>query len=140
MRGILQSFVFSLVAIFGASQIIEGFSYGNDAAVLVFSAFVFGVVNSYLKPILNLVTLPLNLLTLGLTSLFVNASLLFVTVRLVPGLYIGPFHFGGFHLNLPSSYPDINLPVCDIPVVGTLWLASFLIAIFMIVLGFIFET
>ena len=140
MRGILQSFVFSLVAIFGTSQIITGFSYGNDVVVLVFSAFVFGVVNSYLRPILELITLPLNIVTLGLTSLLINVGLLFVTVRIVPGLYVGPFYFGGFQLDLPGSYPNISIPAGDVPVILTLWLTSLLISVFMIVLGIVFET
>ncbi|NIN91396.1 phage holin family protein, partial [bacterium] len=55
-----KSFLFSIVALFGAAQLIEGFSFNNDLATLVMAAVVFGIVNSFLKPILKLVTLPFN--------------------------------------------------------------------------------
>lgn len=137
MRNIFKSLLFSLIALFGAARIIEGFSFGNDIAVLAAAAIVLGVVNSFLKPILKLVTLPLNLMTLGFSSLLVNVVLLHFTVQVVPGLLIEAFHFPG--LDVGSSYANFTLPSLDIPAVGTLLLTSIIISIFMVVLGIIFE-
>lgn len=140
MRAILKSFFFSLIALFGAAQIIGGFSFGNDVVVLIVAAVVFGGVNAFLKPILKLIALPFNLLTLGFSSLLVNVVLLYLTVQMAPGLSIKAFHFPGFELSLPFQYPDLIIPPLNIPFIGTLLLTSVVISIFMIVLGIIFET
>lgn len=139
MRDILKSFLFSLIALFGAAQIVEGFSFGNDIAVLTFAAVVFGVVNSFLKPVLKLITLPLNLLTLGFSSLLVNAVLLHLTVRVVPDLLIEAFHFPGLEISLPSQYPDIIIHPLDIPTIGTLLLTSITITLLMVALRIVFD-
>jgi len=139
MRNIFKSFLFSLVALFGATQIIEGFSFGNDIAVLIFAAGVFGVVNSFLKPILKLIALPLNLITLGSFSFLINAALLYLTIQVVPDLLIEAFRFPGLEISLPFQYPDLVIHPFDIPAIGTLLLASIVISLFTAVLGIIFD-
>lgn len=139
MRSVVKHFVFSLIALFGATRIIEGFSYGNDVPVLIFAAVTFGVINSFLKPILKLLTLPLNLITLGFSSLLVNASLLYLTTHIVPGLTIAGFYFSGLTVNLPFEYPDLTIPPLDIPFIGTLLLTSIAISLLTVVLGIIFD-
>jgi putative membrane protein len=46
-------------------------------------AFVFGLVNTWIKPIATLVSLPLNLFALGLVGFIVNAAMLFLTAWVV---------------------------------------------------------
>lgn len=139
MKNILKSFLFSLVGLFGAAQLIEGFSFGNDIVVLVFAAVVFGVVNSFLKPVLKLISLPLNLITFGLSSFLINAALLYLTIQAVPGLLIEAFRFPGLEIALPSQYPDIIIRPLEIPTIGTLLITSITISLFMVVLGIIFD-
>ena len=59
-----------------------------DALVL---AVVLGIINMFLKPIINLLTLPLNIVTLGLFSLVVNALLIMLAGSLVPGFMVAGF-------------------------------------------------
>lgn len=139
MKNIFKPFLFSLVALFGAAQIIEGFSFGNDIAVLIFAAIVFGIANSILKPILKLITLPFNLITFGSFSFLINTVLLYLTIRVVPGLLIEAFRFPGMEISLPSQYPDLVIHPFDIPTIGTLLLTSIVISLFTVVLGIIFD-
>jgi len=58
-------------------------------------AFIFGLVNSFVRPILRLLTLPISLLTLGLFLLVINAFMLLLTGaisnELALGLVVGDF-------------------------------------------------
>lgn len=63
----------------------------NDAGSLILAAAVFGVLNTVLKPLLRLITLPLAILTLGVAWFFVSLLMLVLTRDIVSG-----FHIDGF--------------------------------------------
>lgn len=63
----------------------------SGAAALLEAAVVFGVLNTVLKPLLRLVTLPLAVLTLGIAWFFVSMLMLVITKAIVSG-----FHIHGF--------------------------------------------
>jgi putative membrane protein len=63
----------------------------STAGALLLAAAVFGVLNTVLKPLLRLVTLPLAILTLGIAWFFVSMLMLVVTKAIVTG-----FHVHGF--------------------------------------------
>lgn len=63
----------------------------SDVWALLEAAAVFGVLNTVLKPILRLVTLPLAILTLGIAWFFVSLLMLVLTNNIVSG-----FHIDGF--------------------------------------------
>jgi putative membrane protein len=58
---------------------------------LVWAALVFGVLNTVLKPVLKLVTLPLALVTFGVAWFFVSLFMLWLT-----DVIIGGFRIDGF--------------------------------------------
>jgi putative membrane protein len=58
---------------------------------VIFAAAVFGVLNTILKPVLQLITLPLAFLTLGIAWLFVSIFMLWLTV-----LIVSKFDINGF--------------------------------------------
>ncbi|WP_303673976.1 phage holin family protein [Vampirovibrio chlorellavorus] len=55
------------------------------------AAFVMGLVNFFIRPVLMLLTLPLNLLTLGLFSFVINALLFALVAWLIPGFEVSNF-------------------------------------------------
>jgi putative membrane protein len=63
----------------------------SNAGSLLLSAAVFGVLNTILKPLLRLITLPLAILTLGIAWFFVSLCMLLLTQWIVSG-----FHIHGF--------------------------------------------
>jgi putative membrane protein len=63
----------------------------SDAGALLLAAAVFGVLNTVLKPLLRLITLPLAVLTLGIAWFFVSMLMLEITKWLVSGFYISGF-------------------------------------------------
>lgn len=63
----------------------------DDTGALLGAAAVFGVLNTLVKPVLRLVTLPLAILTLGIAWFFVSLLMLVLTRDIVSG-----FHLRGF--------------------------------------------
>ena len=65
--------------------ILEGF------AAAMWAAFVIGLVNIFIRPLLLLLTLPINLLTLGLFTFVINALMCLLVAKLVPGFTVNGF-------------------------------------------------
>jgi putative membrane protein len=63
----------------------------SSAGSLLVAAAVFGVLNTMLKPLLRLVTLPLAILTFGLAWFFVSLLMLVITKAIVSGFYVHGF-------------------------------------------------
>ncbi len=63
----------------------------NDTGDLLAAAAVFGVLNTLVKPVLRLVTLPLAILTLGVAWFFVSLLMLVLTRDIVSGFYLRGF-------------------------------------------------
>lgn len=81
--------VVTAVAIGIAAYLIPGIEVTLLGAVVL--AVVLGIINAFLKPVINLLTLPLNVLTLGLFSLVVNALLIMLAGIIVPGFTVAGF-------------------------------------------------
>jgi putative membrane protein len=71
--------------------VVPGISYGDWRDLLV-ATLVLGLLNSFLRPILMLLSLPLLIFTLGLFTIVINAILLL----LVGALLRGHFQVDGF--------------------------------------------
>jgi putative membrane protein len=66
-------------------------AHATDAGALLAAAAVFGVLNTLLKPLLRLLTLPLAILTFGLAWFFVSMLMLVITEAIVGGFDIHGF-------------------------------------------------
>ncbi|HUF07382.1 MAG TPA: phage holin family protein [Candidatus Binatia bacterium] len=67
------------------------FSFEPEGTWLKFLlvAFIFGLVNTFLRPILRLLTLPITIMTLGLFMLVINALMLLLTGAISNELDLG---------------------------------------------------
>jgi putative membrane protein len=63
----------------------------TSAGALLVAAAVFGVLNTVLKPLLRLITLPLALLTFGIAWFFVSMLMLALTSDIEPGFALHGF-------------------------------------------------
>jgi putative membrane protein len=70
-------------------------SVGDRLLVLLVVAAIFGFVNTIVKPIVKLFSLPLFILTLGLIIFVINALMLLLTSAICDGMDV-PFHVDGF--------------------------------------------
>ncbi len=84
---LLLSLFLSAVSLMITSTLVPGFQI-TDFKAAVLAAIVLGLVNTFIKPLLLLLTAPLNLLTLGLFTFVVNAIMLWSVSLIVHGLVI----------------------------------------------------
>jgi putative membrane protein len=80
-------------ALFAAVFIVPGleFDFAPEFAWLKFLlvAFIFGLVNTFIRPILQIFTLPITLMTLGLFLIVINALMLMLTGAISNELALG---------------------------------------------------
>ena len=78
------------VAVMIAPVLISGIRY-DTAGALIGAAFLLGILNAFVRPVLLILSAPLILVTLGFFILVINALMLLWVPGLVPG-----FHVDGF--------------------------------------------
>lgn len=76
-----------------ADQIFDSIRF-DDTATLLVSGLLLGVINTFLKPALVVLTLPVTILTLGLMLPILNGLLLLLVAWLVPGFHVAGFWWG----------------------------------------------
>jgi putative membrane protein len=87
---LLLSLIINAIAVSIASYILPGVHVASLQTVLVV-AVVLGVVNTFLRPVLMLLTLPITLITLGLFTLVINGLLVLLVTWIVPGFQVDNF-------------------------------------------------
>jgi len=81
--------IVSAIASIIAAYLIPGIDVTLIGALVL--AVVLGLINAFLRPLINLITLPLNIVTLGLFSLVVNALLVMLAGMVVPDFVVDGF-------------------------------------------------
>lgn len=81
MKKLLGIIIINMMAIWAASHTINGVSYSGIEG-LFFAAIIFGIVNTFIKPLLKLISLPLTILSLGLFLLIINGITVEITAAL----------------------------------------------------------
>lgn len=80
----------NVFALFVVEYIVPGFNLFDIWSAVV-AAIVIGAVNTFIRPILQFVALPLSLATLGITAFLINVLLLWGVSLVVPGFEISGF-------------------------------------------------
>jgi putative membrane protein len=89
IRFILRALVAAL-GLWIAARYIHGISYASLES-LIAAAFVLGLVNAIVRPIVILLTLPFTLITLGLFLIVINALMLELVALFIHDFRIGSF-------------------------------------------------
>ena len=76
---VLWRLVINALALWVATQVVNGITFKGDWLLLVGVSLVFGVLNVVLRPILKFLTLPFFIVTLGLFTFVLNAFMLWLT-------------------------------------------------------------
>lgn len=80
----------NVFALFIVTKLVPGFILADVTSAVV-AAVVIGVVNTFIRPLLQLIALPISILTFGLAAFFINVALLYLTSMIVPGFEIANF-------------------------------------------------
>lgn len=80
-------------ALYVAVLVVDGldFNFETEGAWISFAvvAFIFGLVNTFIRPVLRLLTLPITMVTLGLFLIVINALMLLLTDAISDQLALG---------------------------------------------------
>ena len=79
--------IFTLLIV---SYLVPGFRFETFWDTIV-TAVVIGVVNTFIKPVLQIIFIPLSIITFGITAFLINVVLLWGVSFVVPGFVIENF-------------------------------------------------
>lgn len=120
MLGLLISFLANAAALWVTTYFVPGVTV-SDTTTLFLAAISIGIVNTFIRPILRLVSLPITLVTFGIFALIVNAIAFLIAAWFVPGFEIDGFMtaiIGALVMSIASTVINlfvdkIGAPVAD---------------------------
>jgi putative membrane protein len=86
----LFRWVVNAVAFMAIAAIVPGFDVASFGWALL-AAFVLGLVNAFVRPLLFILTLPVTIITLGLFVFVLNAGMLWLVSSVVDGFEVQGF-------------------------------------------------
>ena len=102
-----------MVAILIISYLLPGVIKVDSVLAALVAAFLLGIVNLVVRPVLIFLTFPLTLLTLGLFLLVINGLMLWLVAAVVKGFHVNGFWgavFGSILISLVSWILSRFLP------------------------------
>ena len=87
---LLTRIAITALALLLVAKLPIGISIDGLTGALI-AAVVLGILNTLVRPLLVILTLPITILTLGLFIVFINASLFYVTATFVDGFNVESF-------------------------------------------------
>lgn len=112
MIAFIVHLVLTAVLLLIVASVVKGIEIKSFGAALI-GAFVLGLVNALVRPIMVFLTLPLTILTFGLFLLVINALMLGLAAALVPGFRVRgfvPALFGSLLLTLLNLLIELAIP------------------------------
>jgi putative membrane protein len=79
-------FLVTAAALYAIGMYVPGFAIDGVVDAII-AAIVFGLINTFIGPVLKLISLPITILTIGLFSIVINWILFALTVWLSPGFH-----------------------------------------------------
>lgn len=122
MKQLVKSLLFYALGFIAAAYLLPGFHF-DLTQTLYLAAFIFAILNSFVKPILNTVLFPLHFLTMGFLKPLISLGLLYAVSIILPNFKITGFEFQGF-----SAY-GLTLPASTVNFLFTIVIASFIITL-----------
>jgi len=87
---LLISILISSVAVFVTGYILPGIQISNFGIAIVV-AIILGVINTFIRPVLLILTLPINILTLGLLTFVIMGFSVWLASLILPGFEVENF-------------------------------------------------
>jgi putative membrane protein len=87
---LLISWIILSFAVYITAYILPGVSVPGIFPTVV-TAMCIGIINTFLRPVLLILTLPVNILTLGLFTFVINALLILLVSAIVPEFKVDSF-------------------------------------------------
>lgn len=105
MQGILIRTLISMLGLFLASRLIPGV-WIEGTGNFILAAFLLGLVNAIVRPLVFLMTLPLTIVTLGLFIFILNAAMFGLVAAMLDNFQVAGFWsalFGAIIVSITST-------------------------------------
>lgn len=102
------SFIGSALALLATAYIVPGVTI-TDPKALIVATIIVGLLNTFIKPIVKLISLPITLITFGLFAIVINAIFFALAALFSPGFEIDgiiPAFIGAIVLSVVSIAID----------------------------------
>lgn len=96
MKSVLRGIIIDTFSLFLLTRVVAGVELRGGLATFLVSGFIFYMLMKFIRPVLNLFSLPLNVLTFGLFAFVVNAFIFYLLTVFVPLIEVHAFTFHGF--------------------------------------------
>ncbi len=90
MTGFLIRAIIVALGLWLATVWVQGISI-DSPSTLILAGILLGIVNSIVRPIAIVLTLPMTILTLGLFLLVINAGMVALVAWMLPGMHVATF-------------------------------------------------
>lgn len=121
MKAHILGFFITIASFIAATYLLPGLNYGGNQDTLIRAAVVLALLNTFAKPVISLLLMPINFLTLGLLGGVTGIVVLYLVTILVPGFSITDSNFPGV------SYGSFSIPAYQVNGVLTAILGASLI-------------
>jgi len=108
MKTVIRNIVFYSFSLFALTQTLSGVKISGGVETYFLGGIALSLIFLLIKPILNILTLPLNIVTLGTFSFFTNVIILYLLTIFVPKIKVSSFIFQGI------SYAGFTIPRTDV--------------------------
>ncbi len=122
MKRIFRVFLIETVALFLVSKVTSGLDFENGLQSIVITGIALGIAAFFVRPVINILILPLNLLTFGIFKFLANAITLYLVDLVLKEFNVGSFTFLGLKHSL------IDIPSFGVPYPFSYVAFSFLIS------------
>lgn len=100
-------FIIMGIAIWCSIKLIPGFAWsgdaGNELVALLVVTLVMALLNMLVKPVIQVLSLPITILTLGLFSVIINTFVLYLTSWISSGLFGVGFSISSFWVAIVAA-------------------------------------
>jgi uncharacterized membrane protein YvlD (DUF360 family) len=108
MKFLIKKYIIIAFSLFTLEAVIPAFSIGGSWDNIIFSTLVLCLVIYIIRPVLNLLFLPLNIITLNFTSWILNIVIFYTWTLLLSNVKIGFWYFSGVYFG-PITLTPMNL-------------------------------
>ncbi len=105
MKTILRHYLVDTVALYLASTFVGGIYFANGISTLLLAGIALTIATLLIKPIINVLLLPINLITFGLFKWASSVIALYLVTLVINGFKITHFAYAGLStkwLDIPS--------------------------------------
>jgi len=99
IKKIILGVVLNALALYGVVYFLHDIQYTGGILFFVLAGFIIGFLNTFVKPLMKILSFPLMLMTIGLFSLVINAIVFWLTMKIVNGI-----HIADISVNITSAW------------------------------------